>query len=77
MSSNPCGKKTGGHVMPPSAFPWNAGLPAGGDEQHEDDAHGLLGVVAAVAERIERSRNELEAAETSVDGAWTCPHEDP
>ena len=32
-------------------------------EQHGDDAHGLLRVVAAVAERIERGRDELQRAE--------------
>ena len=36
-------------------------------EQHRDDAHGLLRVVAAVAERIERRRDELQVAEGAVD----------
>jgi hypothetical protein len=31
-----------------------------GIEQHRDDAHGLLGIVAAVPERIERGRDELQ-----------------
>ena len=32
-------------------------------EQHGDDAHGLLRIVAAMAERIERGRDELQHAE--------------
>jgi hypothetical protein len=39
-----------------------------GVEQHGDDAHGLLGVVAAVAERIERGGDELQRSEGAVDG---------
>ena len=37
-------------------------------EQHRDDAHRLLRVVAAVAERVERGRDELQLAERAVDG---------
>ena len=39
------------------------------EQQHGDDAHRLLRVVAAMAERIERSRDELQVAESVVDGA--------
>ena len=37
-------------------------------EQHGDDAHRLLRVVAAVAERVQRRRHELQYAEAPVDG---------
>ena len=37
-------------------------------EQHRDDAHRLLRVVAAVAERIQRRRYELQDAKAAVDG---------
>ncbi len=36
-------------------------------EQHRDDAHGLLRVVAAVAEGIERGGDELELAKHPID----------
>ena len=36
-------------------------------EQDRDDAHGLLGIVAAVPERIERGRDELRPAEEAID----------
>ncbi len=36
-------------------------------EQYGDDAHGLLGIVAAVPQRIERGRDELQGAEGAVD----------
>ena len=39
---------------------------AGGDQQHPDDADRLLRVVAAVAERIQARRDELQAAEPVV-----------
>ena len=38
-----------------------------GDEQRDDDAHRLLRVVAAVAERVERRRDELQPPEQPVD----------
>src|ERR1700760_1124341 len=37
-------------------------------EQHRDDAHGLLRVVAAVTQRIQRRRDELQDAECAVHG---------
>src|SRR5829696_659569 len=40
---------------------------AGADQQGADDPHGLLGVVAAVAETEGGRRDELEAAEQAVD----------
>ena len=46
-------------------------------EQHRDDAHGLLRVVAAVAERIERRRHELQRAEGLVDRKGRVAHEQP
>ena len=46
-------------------------------EQHGDDAHGLLRVVAAVAERIERRRDELQRAEDAVDRKGRVAHEHP
>ena len=36
-------------------------------EQHRDDAHGLLRVVAAMAERVERGRGELQDTEGADD----------
>ena len=40
---------------------------AGRDQQHPDDADGLLRVVAAVAEAVERRRDELQAPEPAID----------
>jgi hypothetical protein len=40
---------------------------AGADEQGGDDAHGLLGVVAAMAEAERGRRHQLEAPEQAVD----------
>ena len=37
------------------------------EEQHGDDAHGLLRVVAAMAERVERGRDELQMRKRAVD----------
>ena len=34
-----------------------------GHQQPDDDSHGLLGVVGAVTQRVERRREELEPAE--------------
>ena len=42
---------------------------AGGEERHGDDAHGLLGVVGAVAEGHEGRREDLEPAEVLADDA--------
>ena len=48
------------------------------EQQHGDDAHGLLGVVAAVAERVERGRNELQHAEAAGRPRRACsPREQP
>ena len=43
-------------------------------KQHGDDAHGLLGVIAAVPERIKRSGDELRAPERAVDRVGREPH---
>ena len=39
------------------------------DQRHHDDAHGLLRVVAAVAQRVQARRDQLQAAEVLVDRA--------
>ena len=41
----------------------------GGDQRSHDDAHRLLRVVAAVPQRVERRRAELEPPEGAVDAA--------
>ena len=46
-------------------------------QEYGDDAHGLLRVVAAVAEGIERGGDELHDAEGAIDGKRCLPHEDP
>ena len=46
-------------------------------EEHRDDAHGLLRVVAAVAKRIQRGRHELQRAEQTVDRIRRVAHEKP
>ena len=48
-----------------------------GIQQHGDDAHGLLGVVAAVAQRVERSRDELEDPKPAIDRKRRALDEDP
>ena len=51
---------------------------AGGDQQQPDDAHRLLRVVAAVAEAVERRRDELQPAEPAVDASRRrAPKTDP
>src|SRR6266542_3657073 len=40
---------------------------AAGDEQAGDDAHRLLGVVAAMAQAVEAGRDELQAPEELVE----------
>lgn len=47
------------------------------EQQHSDDAHGLLCVIAAVAERIERGGNELHDAEGTIHGEGCLAHEQP
>ena len=42
-----------------------------------DDAHGLLRVVAAMPQRVERGRDELQDAKGAVDGERRAAHEDP
>ena len=39
----------------------------GGDQQHPDDADGLLGIVAAVAQAVRARRHQLQAPEPAVD----------
>jgi hypothetical protein len=46
-------------------------------EQNGDDAHRLLSIIAAVSERIERCRRELEYAEEVVHGDGRGADEDP
>ena len=51
------------------------GSVAPGDEERQDDAHGLLGVVGAVAEAVRRRRHELAVTEASVqplDPGYRC-----
>ena len=48
-----------------------------GVEQHGDDPHGLLRVIAPVAEGIERGGDELKATECPVDGGGTGADEEP
>ena len=59
-----------GRRAPPraAADPWPPRCPAA-MQQHPDDAHGLLRVVAAVAEAVERRRDELQPPEPAVDAA--------
>ena len=52
-------------------------LQAGRAQKHDDDAHGLLGVVAAVAEAVDRRREELQAAEEAVHATGRGPAEEP
>ena len=42
-----------------------------------DDAHRLLGVVAAMTERVERGRAELQDAKGAVDREWILPQRRP
>ena len=56
---------------------WKAAALAVGVEQGRDDAHGLLGVVAAVPEGVERGRDELQAPEQPVHGVRRRADEDP
>ena len=46
-------------------------------EQHRDDAHRLLRIVAAVAERVERCRHQLQRAEDFVDRIRRIAAEQP
>src|SRR5215470_15270277 len=46
-------------------------------EQDRDDPHGLLRVVAAVAERVERGGHELHHAELAIDRVGRRAHEQP
>jgi len=46
-------------------------------EQHGNDAHGLLRVIAAMAERIERRRDELQMPKAAVDRIWRPAHQKP
>src|SRR5437870_4736781 len=50
---------------------------AGGGEKHDDDAHGFLGIVAAVAEAEDGGGEELEAAEPAIDFSRMSAAEDP
>ena len=47
------------------------------EEQHGNDAHGLLRVVAAVSQRIKRGGDELHDAEGAIHGKGRLPHEQP
>ena len=48
-----------------------------GVQQNRNDAHGLLRVVAAMTERIERGGDELQIAECTVDCERCEADEDP
>src|SRR5579871_338889 len=50
---------------------------AAGDQDGDDDAHRLLRVVAAVAERVERGGEQLPAAEAAVDDGGAPATEQP
>ena len=50
---------------------------AAGDQQRDDHPHGLLRVVASVAERIERRGEQLSPAEQCIDPTRARPPEDP
>ena len=56
---------------------WNDLDPAGGEDQAGDDAHRLLGVVAAVAQAVEGRREELEPAGRLVDPGRVLLADDP
>src|SRR5258705_8021041 len=53
-----------------------ARMPGGGQE-HDDNAHGFLGVVAAVAETEDGGGKELKPPEPVVDFPGMGPAEDP
>ncbi len=61
-------RRLAGHHHPERHVELAAEMPLR-EQQHGDDAHGLLRVVAAMAERIERARDELQIAERPVDRA--------
>ncbi len=48
-----------------------------GVEQHRDDPHGLLRVVAAMAQGIERRGDELQASEHTICEGRRGAHEQP
>ena len=50
---------------------------AAGKQCSSDDAHGLLGVVAAVAEAVGRGRCQLEPPEPLIDASRRCSREQP
>ena len=56
----------GARARPRAGRRRSAGSVPGGDEQGEDDAHRLLGVVGAVAEAERGGRDELPAPEAPV-----------
>ncbi len=50
-------------------------MPAGGEEQ-DDDSHGFLRVISAVAKAVDAGSEELQAAEEGVDlvGSGSAKH---
>src|SRR4051794_5465421 len=52
-------------------------IPLGGDEQSENDAHRLLGVVAAVRIRQQRGAQQLRRTENSIRAPRAHALEDP